>query len=560
MYKVLKDKVDMDTEETMDNDTKKNNKDSKDEAKIQEEKEKKIKRRSLRLKRKEEDVIIIGSPEPKDEQKTGEDTNSIPDLGLTLPSLLWTEKYQPEHSSEIVGNSALVKKLKSWLLEWKQRVDREARRAKMLLMKQKKKNQEVVQEDEWWADDSCDFDMDSDDSDDEYDRLCNTVMLVGPTGIGKTATVYALAQELGYKVFEVNASSSRNGKRILSQLQEATQSHQVANHKEKTVGTPSKKTNLSTASKSKDITEKKLPTSFANLFKKASTSAKPEKTPTTPSKSKKRKRKEDYFVEEKTPKKKKTGGKLESNTKKLDNKKDLEALGSKRSNLTSISLILFEELDIAFDEDKGFWSAVQHFMNTTKIPIILTTDDPSLSSKFEGRFELYSFKTPSLTNATLYLQLICLVENVRTDSREIFELLTLNKGDIRKTLLSLQYILDSGGGVKQIKHQISLNSKLPPSTHLPLDENTCSQDSQYLVRKVDNVSTVESVLLLNDNKLEDDDDDDDFVSLKPVRSSARRLIVDDESSSSGFQNVAEKKSMEVTSDVVIETPVLSYRD
>lgn len=63
-----------------------------------------------------------------------------------MPSLLWTEKYQPEHSSEIVGNSALVKKLKSWLLEWKQRVDREARRAKMLLMKQKKKNQEVVQE------------------------------------------------------------------------------------------------------------------------------------------------------------------------------------------------------------------------------------------------------------------------------------------------------------------------------------------------------------------------------------------------------------------------------
>lgn len=102
---------------------------------------------------------------------------------------------------------------------------------------------------------------------------------------------------------------------------------------------------LGTTSKTKDTLDKKLPTSFANLFKKASTSsAKPEKTPTTPSKSKKRKRKEDNFVEEKTPKKKKTSEKPKSNTKKLENKKDLEAVGSKGRNLTSTSLILFEEV------------------------------------------------------------------------------------------------------------------------------------------------------------------------------------------------------------------------
>lgn len=37
-------------------------------------------------------------------------------------------------------------------------------------------------------------------SDEEENRLCNTVLITGPTGVGKTAAVYACAQELGFKV------------------------------------------------------------------------------------------------------------------------------------------------------------------------------------------------------------------------------------------------------------------------------------------------------------------------------------------------------------------------
>lgn len=39
-----------------------------------------------------------------------------------------------------------------------------------------------------------------DSSDEEENRLCNTVLITGPTGVGKTAAVYACAQELGFKV------------------------------------------------------------------------------------------------------------------------------------------------------------------------------------------------------------------------------------------------------------------------------------------------------------------------------------------------------------------------
>lgn len=46
--------------------------------------------------------------------------------------------------------------------------------------------------------DGIDFKGSSDDE--EENRLCNTVLITGPTGVGKTAAVYACAQELGFKV------------------------------------------------------------------------------------------------------------------------------------------------------------------------------------------------------------------------------------------------------------------------------------------------------------------------------------------------------------------------
>ena len=53
-------------------------------------------------------------------------------------------------------------------------------------------------------DDVSDFELDTSDEDSDEEEtdslLCNTVCVSGPHGIGKTAMVYALAKELGYKV------------------------------------------------------------------------------------------------------------------------------------------------------------------------------------------------------------------------------------------------------------------------------------------------------------------------------------------------------------------------
>lgn len=50
-----------------------------------------------------------------------------------------------------------------------------------------------------------------------------------------------------------------------------------------------------------------------------------------------------------------------------------ESISEDQSKKLATSLILFEEVDVIFDDDSGFLSAIKTFMTTTKRPVILTT-------------------------------------------------------------------------------------------------------------------------------------------------------------------------------------------
>ncbi|POI35416.1 hypothetical protein CIB84_000835 [Bambusicola thoracicus] len=231
-----------------------------------------------------------------------EDTEYLSDTNALsgIEDVLWTEKYQPQDSSELVGNKKEIERLHSWLKEWKKRADWE-----------EKRNQKGEKEDKEHQDslDSLDFKDDRSDIEEE-NNLCNTVLITGPPGVGKTAAVYACAQELGFKV------------------------------------------------------------------------------------------------------------------------------------------------DIIFDEDAGFLSAIKTFMATAKRPVILTTSDPTFSLMFDGYFEEINFRTPSLINAASYLQALCLAENLRTDVKDLAALLATNNCDIRQSVLYLQFWVRSGGGYLKDKHLV----------------------------------------------------------------------------------------------------------
>ncbi|NXN34325.1 ATAD5 protein, partial [Nycticryphes semicollaris] len=372
--------------------------------------------------------------------------------GAEREDILWTEKYQPQDSSELVGNKKEIERLHSWLKEWKKRADWEEKR------KQKAEKEDKEHEDSL---DSFDFKDNKSDIEEET-SLCNTVLITGPPGVGKTAAVYACAQELGFKIFEVNASCQRSGRQILSQLKEATQSHQV-DKKGVNAHKPcffnsygSAKSPKKIYSPKKVVSPRKPPLSPKGAGLKRSL---PPKTLANYFKISSKRKSNEGAV---TSQEKNKGGTLD----KCEEKKDAqvksinkEVVGEhNRKNATS--LILFEEVDIIFDEDAGFLSAIKTFMATAKRPVILTTNDPTFSLMFDGYFEEINFRTPSLINAASYLQVLCLAENLRTDVKDLAALLTTNNCDMRQSVLYLQFWVRSGGGClkdKSLAHRDETN-------------------------------------------------------------------------------------------------------
>ncbi|XP_008048720.2 ATPase family AAA domain-containing protein 5-like [Carlito syrichta] len=330
----------------------------------------------------------------KRNSSSGIELDSSKDSGTE--DMLWTEKYQPQNASELIGNELAVKKLHSWLKDWKRRAELEERQN--LKGKREEKQEDLL--------DSIDFKGSSDDE--EESRLCNTVLITGPTGVGKTAAVYACAQELGFKIFEVNASSQRSGRQILSQLKEATQSHQVDKQ-----GVNSQKPSFFHSynvgkSPKKLISPKKVVTSPRKLPPPSPKSSGPKRAlpPKTLA---------NYFKVSSKPKKNEEIGALLENNKGIRNSFDQKQIvqtkstNSPNSNVkefgagelnrkNATSLILFEEVDVIFDEDAGFLNAIKTFMATTKRPVILTTSDPTFSLMFDGCFEEINFSTPSLVS------------------------------------------------------------------------------------------------------------------------------------------------------------------
>uniref|UniRef100_A0A8B9LE45 ATPase family AAA domain containing 5a n=2 Tax=Astyanax mexicanus TaxID=7994 RepID=A0A8B9LE45_ASTMX len=410
-------------------------------------------RRSLRQKQAEEETKHTATNIPKNSKSDSVIVLDSPSSETTgtedgvREDVLWTEKYQPQHSNDVIGNTASVRKLHSWLKEWKLRADREER------TKQQEAKQGDDSNDSWMGDNSGWLE-------DAEDLLCNTLLITGPAGVGKTAAVYACAQELGFKVFEVNCSSQRSGRQILSQLKEATQSHQVDiqgvnAHKPTYFNSYSSSSTTKAGSSPRKVNSPRrvvssprkppqsprgaarkgglAPTSLANFFKMGG-------RPTA----------KDAGIQDK---KAQTADKASS---KKSAKVTQSACKSQepvtnttteeQGKRTATSLILFEEVDVIFDDDSGFLAAVKTFMTTTKRPVILTTSDPTFSTMFDGYFDEIHFKAPPVVNVASYLQLLCLVENVWTDSQDLASLLRWNKCDVRQSLLHLQFWARSGGG------------------------------------------------------------------------------------------------------------------
>ncbi|KAI1759394.1 P-loop containing nucleoside triphosphate hydrolase protein [Hypoxylon sp. FL1150] len=336
----------------------------------------------------------------------------------TCETVAWAQKYAPSSAERVLQNGREAELLRDWLVNLKvQAVDTGAvesgtkpKGAMPVKMKGKRKKKldgfiissddeadELNEVDDVEGDEPPDSNVKktvvrSSRSSSENGRLANAVVLSGPHGCGKTATVYAIAKELDFEVFEINPGARRNGKDVLEKVGDMTRNHLVQQHK---------------GDAPNDGTGKQG--TMAAFFKpKAAAVPGPIRKPAEPP----------------------TG-------------KDVK----KAAKAQKQSLILLEEADILYEEDKQFWATVISMISQSKRPFIMTCNDEALlplqSFNLHG---IFRFSPPSKDLAVDLLILIAANEGHALRRQAVETLYDSRCHDLRASITELNYWCQIGVG------------------------------------------------------------------------------------------------------------------
>ena len=249
----------------------------------------------------------------------------------------------------------------------------------------------------------------------ESDRCANAVVVSGPHGCGKTAAVYAVANELGFEVFEINAGSRRSGKDLHERVGDMTRNHLVRHDPEQQGDDKKAKGEESEAASAKmklDIESGRQGT--VNKFFKSQSAAGKKQAP-----------------------RQNKGSKI-SPSKKLR--------PSKPSNQKQ-SLILLEEVDTLFEEDKAFWPTTLELILQSKRPLIMTCTDENLLPLEEMLlYAILRFTRASQNLATDYLSLVASNEGHLLPHEAISNLYASKGCDLRASLNDLNFFCQMAVG------------------------------------------------------------------------------------------------------------------
>ena len=341
----------------------------------------------------------------------------------------WTYKFAPEKASRVLQDSSGAMKLRDWLKQsavmengkqivQHRRVDvlgtRRHRRAKR---KRKELDDFIVTSDE----DASEPDEPMVAEDAVSQNLHGTnlttlngghdahaVVLSGPHGCGKTATVYAAAKELDFEVFEINPGSRRSGKDVLEKIGDMTRNHLVHRKEEQRVARPycSMPSTGSTDAISTSAVNLQPGTTLQSLQSRHATS----------------KRARD------------------SNTTVIENSIGQRTEPRPRGGTPKESLILIEEGDVLFEEDKQFWGTVVDLSLRSKRPIIITcTNEGALPLDDLAIVTVLRLVPASTEVATDYLLLVAAVEGHLLQRNTIEKLYEEKGRDLRASLMELNF-------------------------------------------------------------------------------------------------------------------------
>ncbi|KAI5920463.1 hypothetical protein F4810DRAFT_414066 [Camillea tinctor] len=241
-------------------------------------------------------------------------------------------------------------------------------------------------------------------------RLTNAVVLSGPHGCGKTATVYAIAKELDFEIFEINPGARRNGKDILEKVGDMTRNHLVQHQKRKEDVREEAPVDDELL---RDVKSGKQGMMTAFLKPKPIKSGQPTGKPETSS-----------TTESCSPKESK-----------------------KPSKNQKQSLILLEEVDILYEEDKQFWATIISMISQSKRPFIMTCNDESLVPLQNlSLYGIFRFFSPPKDLAVDLLLLIAANEGHALRRHPVEALYDSRGHDLRASITELNYWCQIGVG------------------------------------------------------------------------------------------------------------------
>ncbi|KAM3180365.1 hypothetical protein ACTXT7_016420 [Hymenolepis weldensis] len=273
----------------------------------------------------------------------------------SIEQKIWTERYSPSKLTEMVLNSSDVSSILSWMKFWDVRSSSSCDKVPA-------SGKRGHSDDYSFSEGSCD----SSSSDTPSSWRRSAYLILGPTGCGKTCLVYTLASQFGFKVFELNPSSCRSGKEVMAQCSRVMISQHVS-----TEGLSASSTIVNKFRHS----QKSTLTSFFQPQKQQPT--------------------------------------LKSTVSSQPVGNEFRETSREGLRLNNKSLILFDEVDVLFDADRGFWVAVGKLLQMGRRPIIFTASDPTVIREIPVPFQICRLKplqSPTLVKPVL--QRIC-------DSQEI---------------------------------------------------------------------------------------------------------------------------------------------
>ncbi|KAL8699444.1 MAG: hypothetical protein Q9224_001408 [Gallowayella concinna] len=250
-------------------------------------------------------------------------------------------------------------------------------------------------------------------------RSTNAVVISGPYGCGKTAAIYAVTHELGFEVFEINTGSRRSGKDILDRVGDMSLNHLV-NQSRVSDMDPESLAEDSTLQMS-DTVKQDVDSGRQATMNAFLNSKKDLKRPPTKSKPLK-----DEAV----------------SVRKLKQRPQKQ------------SVILLEEVDVLFEEDKQFWATALELIVQSKRPIIMTcTDESLLPLENLPLFGVLRFRQPPEQLATEYLSLLACNEGHLLPPNAVTALYRAKSNDLRASIAELQFFCqmavgDTKGGLE----------------------------------------------------------------------------------------------------------------